>query len=48
MEECYNKALNWVPDEALLSLASSCLAPPLDYALDPDAIARGDWKRAVS
>lgn len=48
MEECYNRARVWVPDDQLLELASQCLPPPLDYTLDSTAIAEGRWKDAVS
>jgi hypothetical protein len=48
MEETYNNGLKWVPDQALLSLAGECLPPPLDFGIDPDAVASGDWKREVA
>lgn len=47
MEECFEKGMQWVPDRALLELASECLPPPLEYALDEEAVAGGTWKQAV-
>ena len=47
MEPCYTAASRWVPDQALLNLASECLPPPLEFALTGDAVKAGNWKQAV-